>query len=187
MRRSFSENQEMVPGSSNPESGPVKGVRTANALLLELGQGGPGRREYHGPKAAGWTVEEIALLGTRTDAEIARRIKRTAEVVRACRNALGIPPSGPLLGRWDDDEIKLLGTAPDDEIAKVLERKVSAVTQKRRKLHIRTFDSNFRNWTADEDNLLGSMPDEALAKKLNRTVVAVRQRRLNRHIRLAHR
>src|ERR1700687_451216 len=46
MRRSFSENQEMVPTSSNPESRPVKGMRTANALLRELGQGGPGKRDY---------------------------------------------------------------------------------------------------------------------------------------------
>src|SRR5687768_6639359 len=124
MRTTLSENQGVEPTSSIPESGPVKGKQTAEALLRELGKGGPGRQKYRVPTAAaGWTVEELASLGTRTDAEIARRIGRRVEAVTALRNALGIPPSGPLLRLWDEDEIKLLGTAPDDEIAKILERK----------------------------------------------------------------
>jgi hypothetical protein len=151
MRKSLSENLEMEPISSTPEIRPMKEKATADALLLELAKRGSGSRKYRVPKPAGWTDDEIALLGTRTDAEIAKRIGRTVEAVRACRNALGIPPSGPLLGRWDPAELELLGTAPDYEIAKVLERKVSAVTQKRRKLHIPTFDSDFRKWTAEED------------------------------------
>jgi hypothetical protein len=37
---------------------------------------------YHGPC---WTVEEVALLGTLPDAEVAARIGRTASAVRAKR------------------------------------------------------------------------------------------------------
>jgi hypothetical protein len=39
-----------------------------------------------------WTAEEIALLGTAADAEIAERIGRSRSAVSAQRWQLGIPP-----------------------------------------------------------------------------------------------
>ena len=43
---------------------------------------------YHGPR---WTPEDIALLGTLPDEEVARRTGRTVEGVRIRRTRLGIP------------------------------------------------------------------------------------------------
>jgi transposase-like protein len=43
---------------------------------------------YHGPC---WTPEDLALLGTLPDAEVARRTGRTANAVRQKRGLLGIP------------------------------------------------------------------------------------------------
>jgi hypothetical protein len=41
--------------------------------------------------ATGWTAEQLALLGTMPDADLARRIGRTVEAVRGRRTELGIP------------------------------------------------------------------------------------------------
>jgi hypothetical protein len=43
---------------------------------------------YHGPW---WTEEDLAILGTAPDEEIAARVKRTAGAVRCQRNRRGIP------------------------------------------------------------------------------------------------
>jgi hypothetical protein len=54
--------------------------RSRNALDLNLGQHlQPG---YHGPH---WTADELALLGTMPDEEVAARIGRTARAVRIMR------------------------------------------------------------------------------------------------------
>jgi hypothetical protein len=49
------------------------------------------RARYGIPNHWVWTEEEIALLGTAPDAEIAARIGRTASAVLQKRFALGIP------------------------------------------------------------------------------------------------
>ena len=45
------------------------------------------------PESRAWTAEEIALLGTAADAEIAERIGRSRLSVSAQRWQLGIPPA----------------------------------------------------------------------------------------------
>lgn len=60
-------------------------ARWQRAIRLRLGdflQHG-----YHGPW---WTDEEIALLGTEPDEEVAKKVKRTANAVRVMRTRLGI-------------------------------------------------------------------------------------------------
>jgi hypothetical protein len=81
-----------------------------------------------------WTAEEIALLGTTPDGDVARRIGRTANAVRLMGERLGIPR--PVGGRWTAEAVALLGTLPDSEVARRLGRSLSSVTQKRCKLRI---------------------------------------------------
>lgn len=86
---------------------------------------------YHGPL---WTAEDVALLGTLPDEDVARQTGRTAGAVRQKREELGIP--NPAGNRWTADGVALLGTLPDREVAPRLGRSLSSVTQKRIKLGI---------------------------------------------------
>jgi hypothetical protein len=87
---------------------------------------------YHGPLR---TPEDIALLGTVPDEEVARRIGRTPDAVCQKREELGIPNAAG--NRWRADEIAQLGTLPDREVARRLGRSLQSVTQKRIRLRIR--------------------------------------------------
>src|SRR5262245_10493912 len=82
----------------------------------------------------GWTKEELRLLGTAPDAEVAGRIGRTTNAVRIRRTRLGIPDPGG--HGWTAEELALLGTAPDEEVARRIGRTPGAVTHKRCKLGI---------------------------------------------------
>jgi hypothetical protein len=85
----------------------------------------------------GWTKVELRLLGTLSDAEVAKRTGRGANAVRVKRCKLGIPnPSGP---GWTAEELELLGTSPDAEVAARIGRTEGAVTRKRCRLRIPTF------------------------------------------------
>ena len=71
--------------------------------------------EEHGlPPRHMWTDDEVARLGTQSDAAIARQLGLTEAVVYNHRRRLGIARP---VERWSDDQIRLLGTAPDAEIA----------------------------------------------------------------------
>jgi hypothetical protein len=106
-----------------------RGRRRRNAVENDLGRNLV--TGHHGPL---WTEEDLALLGTAPDAEVARRIGLTANAVRVMRDRLGIPrPAG---GRWRDGDLALLGTLPDREVARQIGRSLSSVTQKRCKLGI---------------------------------------------------
>jgi hypothetical protein len=70
------------------------------------------RTRYHGPR---WTPEQLAMLGTMLDADVARLTGRTPDAVRCCRQKLGIGnPSSPV---WTEEELALLGTMPDEVVA----------------------------------------------------------------------
>ncbi len=81
-----------------------------------------------------WTPDDIALLGTLPDTEVARRTGRTVNAVRLKREELGIPNQAG--NRWRPEDITLLGRLPDREVARSLGRPLHAVTQKRCKLGI---------------------------------------------------
>jgi hypothetical protein len=81
-----------------------------------------------------WAQEDVALLGTVPDEEVARRTGRTVGAVRQKRAALGIPNPGS--NRWTAEAVALLGTMPDREVARRLGRALASVTQKRRQLGI---------------------------------------------------
>jgi hypothetical protein len=79
-----------------------------------------------------WTEKEDSVLGTATDAEIAKKIRRTLGAVRARRATLGIPSLGAFYPRpWTPQEEALLGTMPDRLLAKKLKRKTTAVEYRR--------------------------------------------------------
>jgi hypothetical protein len=98
---------------------------------IELGLGRHLMTGYHGPL---WTPEDVALLGTLPDAEVATRTGRTPSAVRQKREERSIP--NPDDNRWTAEAVALLGTMPDAEVARRLGRSVSAVVQKRVKLGI---------------------------------------------------
>jgi hypothetical protein len=62
-------------------------------LLRPAGPKGSERRGLPNPEGGrpGWTKEQLALLGTLPDAEVARRTGRTEGAVTHQRNQLGIP------------------------------------------------------------------------------------------------
>jgi len=86
-----------------------------------------------------WTVQEIKLLGTKSDAEIASLLDRSLESVQLKRQKLCI--EAPLQPPWNEAEIKLLGTGPDREIARRIGRATSAVQTKRLILGLRGWRS----------------------------------------------
>ena len=81
-----------------------------------------------------WTEDELALLGTMVDAQVARQTGRTTGAVRQKREELGIP--NPASKRWAAEEIALRSTLPDEAVGRQIGRSRSAVTVKRIELGI---------------------------------------------------
>jgi hypothetical protein len=105
---------------------------------------GLARNLVPGYRGEWWTPQDIALLGTAPDKEVARRTGRTAAAVRRKRWALAIP--NPAGDRWTAEGIALLGTLPDREVARMLGRSLQSVTLKRIKLGIaNSFDRRERD------------------------------------------
>ena len=77
----------------------------------------------------GWTPEQLALLGTLPDEQVAERTDRTENAVRIMRERLDI--ANPTSNRWSADEVALLGTLPDSDVAQEIGRLLQAVTQNR--------------------------------------------------------
>src|SRR5437762_5464796 len=78
-----------------------------------------------------WTEQELALLGTHPDAEVAELTGRTFGTVWQKRRALGIDQPALRFRKWTTAEDKLVGTAPDADIAHDLGRTESAVKSRR--------------------------------------------------------
>jgi hypothetical protein len=78
-----------------------------------------------------WRAEEIAMLGKATDAEVARRLGRSAVSVKARRLRLGIATSGH---RWTQEQDVLLAKFPDQILARRLGCTVKAVQARREAL-----------------------------------------------------
>jgi hypothetical protein len=92
-----------------------------------------------------WTPARIALLGTRTDAKIAKDLGIDASVVRTRRRTLGIPAFVPPRRRivWTKRRRDLLGRLPDDVVARRLGISASSVAA-RRKLEEGTLPAKLR-------------------------------------------
>jgi hypothetical protein len=149
-----------------PKSAEFK--RKVSEFMRELWQ----NPEEHGlPARHDWTDDEIALLGTQSDAAIARQLGLTEAVVYNQRRRLRIARP---VERWSDDQIRLLGTATDAEIARRLGKNEAAVRGKRLKQKI---PSTIRRWTPEEIALLGRDSDPNIARKLGRPAWSVWEKR----------
>ena len=160
------------PMSRQPKSRQWK-RRMSQIIRIRIVRDGP----IH-PDRPLWRPEEDKLLGTNSDATIAKKLGRTPDAIRTRRCALGIPLQhriGP--GEWTRDEEKVLGTVSDAEAARILCRGERGVQLRRQSLGIAAFAQKHRPWTSREDALLGAMPDRALAKKLRRPLQSIQIRR----------
>ncbi|MFM9270978.1 hypothetical protein ACJ7V3_12035 [Halomonas elongata] len=89
-----------------------------------------------------WTPEEDKLLGTASDADIARKIGATQPQVKFRRTQLGIPSFtgvSPKKIILPDEAITLLGKLTDDHIARRYGASKSSVQRKRAELGIPAF------------------------------------------------
>jgi hypothetical protein len=108
--------------------------RRRTAIALNLGRNL--RLGYHGRR---WTDEEIALLDTLPDAEVATRAGRTTDAVRRKRESLGIPNPTARPGAygnppWTEEEDELVRRLPPHEAALCTGRTLHAVYSRRRAL-----------------------------------------------------
>jgi len=88
-----------------------------------------------------WTAAEVALLGTKPDDVVARKIGRDPKLVMKKRLSLGIANRfNPRAPAWSPEELKLLGTRPDEELALQLGRTLVALVAKRRQLRMPMFN-----------------------------------------------
>jgi hypothetical protein len=126
-----------------------------------------------------WSAKEVALLGTDSDAAVARKLNRPTGAVALKRRRKGIKIK-PVKRRWTPHEISLLGTMSDAEVARQLNRTPNSVLSKRTDSQIPA--GCYRRWTPDEDMLLGTLCDEDVARQLGRELLGVRMRRIRLHI-----
>jgi hypothetical protein len=124
-----------------------------------------------------WTPEEVVLLGTRSDAELARLLGRTAVAVGVKRARLRIPVPNPAVRRWTPEEKALLATMSDTELAAKLGLRVEQVRSRREAAHLPVFNRQLHAWTARDDARLGTLRDERIAQRLRVSVNAVKHRR----------
>jgi len=105
-------------------------IRPATSVLVLERMDRTGR--HINPELRLWTVKEDNLLGTARDEEIAARIRRSEDAVRARRNILGIPAWNASYSKpWTPQEDALLGVVPDRLLAKRLKRTFLAVQARR--------------------------------------------------------
>ena len=87
-----------------------------------------------------WTNDEIALLGTASDTNLAERLKISRTTVTMMRLKLGIERHRyDRRHKWTDSELALLGTMYDREIAAMLNISSAQVQKKRVELNIDSF------------------------------------------------
>jgi hypothetical protein len=79
-----------------------------------------------------WTAERIALLGTCSDAEIAKRLGISPTAVFVQRKTHNIPPWNRY--KWGETELRLLRTCTDQEIAELTGRSFQEIAARRREL-----------------------------------------------------
>jgi hypothetical protein len=130
------------------------------------------REAYGLPARHKWTAKEIALLGTDSDAKIAKILGLKVHAVVDQRRRLGIRRP---VRHWTEAECKLLGTATDVEVARKTGRTEQSVRLKRDALGIPSLRTQ---WTEEELALIGTDTDRAIARKIGKTSVVVQKKRM---------
>lgn len=129
-----------------------------------------------------WSRREEELLGTTTDPEIARRLRRSIVAVYARRRSLDIPAI-PIRRPWTKREIKLLGTMPDSNLAARLEGVSERYSISARPAMFPQPRIAAVSGPAGKKNFLGTTSDREVARKLKRTEKSVRSHRVGLGIR----
>lgn len=128
-----------------------------------------------------WDEEAISLLGTMTDAALARRLGIRHHLVLYKRLSLGIPSFKNMKEReWGQKDLRLLGKKSDQEVAELLGMTKTTVVNKRRSLGIEAFAYNskrWRSWTEEELALLGKHTDKEVARRLKMKEASVASKR----------
>ena len=131
-----------------------------------------------------WTPKTDKLLGTMSDAAVAKKLGLTPNAVNRRRKLLGIEPFGPSTTsnrhKWTKRQTGWLGKLTDAEIARRIGLDGSTVAAKRNSLAIQTVRKGrpSRQWSKAELAMLGKFPDTQVARKLGiprRKVIAMRQ------------
>ena len=99
--------------------------------------------------------DELALLGTMPDKNVAAKTGRGLSAVRAKRLQLGRPPRNPVWTPWTEEEIAFLGKLPDPEVARLTGHTLSSVSHPRWNMGIEYINPERRPWTAEEDKPAG--------------------------------
>ena len=118
-----------------------------------------------------------SLLGTMSDAKLAKKIGVSTNVVMQRRRSLAIPPAmlGKKLVAWDTHD-HLLGTMSDAKASKQIGCSTNQVRTRRLELGIPGFRRKTVDW-AEHEHLLGTMPDATVAKKIGCSASAISRRR----------
>src|ERR1017187_954383 len=111
--------------------------------------------------AAPWSSEDVKLLGTMPDSEVARVLNRAPSAIRHKRHKLRIPAFQSSFHLWTPEEEQLLGTMSDEEVVTRTGHPLSGVIQRRQKLHRPLPRPGHQPWTTAEDKLLGTMKDRS--------------------------
>src|SRR5213593_1148840 len=90
-----------------------------------------GRLRGESKQCREWTLQEIRLLGTAPDPEVARLVKRNRQAVSQYRISHEIPAFNPRMPEWTEKELRLVGTMGDEALAKKLGRTFKAVRAQR--------------------------------------------------------
>ncbi len=123
-----------------------------------------------------WTKQEIGLLGTLPDKEVAAAVRRRCGTVQVKRCSLGIRSFRERNKlRWTPSRDRLLGTRSDVALGKHFGIPPSAVKARRHELGISS--SVYRLWTREEELLLGTMPDKEVARRIGRSRKSLLHRR----------
>lgn len=130
-----------------------------------------------------WTPEEVALLGTIPDKEVAQKVGRPVEAVAQARVYRKIAVCRSSI--WTEQDLHDLGKVKDSVIAQRKNIGRQTVAAKRKELQIPPAPpdpddptNNRRPFTEDQVALFGTMPDHEIAEKLNRPYSHVKSTRI---------
>jgi len=121
-----------------------------------------------------WTAKEERLLGTKTDRDVAKALKRLVGAVSTRRHLKKIPCVRPAPRPWTRAEFRLLGKVSDREIARRTGHSLRSVKAKRRESGISVRLAS-RWWRPEEDQLLGTKPDKEIAAWIKRIPPAIKR------------
>lgn len=124
-----------------------------------------------------WTAEQLALVGSAPDVEVARQLGVSRMMIGRKRKELGLPPY-PVKAcghdrqtpfEWTEEALAILGTEPDMEVALKLGVSRQAVFRQRKRLGIDAPRSKHRNYKLPDEavHLLGKVRDVEIAKQFN--------------------